>query len=127
MSQNEKEENAHSSRAEKNTIFKSEHCINYSEHVGATIPLFYNVLGNGGIKINELVMNETNLDKIKLQNIESITDENMVHSKIYTTKSKSYPVVYCNLKYVASQKGRNWQYPQAVGKRWINRFFYCIH
>ena len=29
------EENAHSSRAENNTIFATEHCINYSEHVGA--------------------------------------------------------------------------------------------
>ena len=110
------EENAHTSIAENNTIFATEHCINYSEHVGATIPLFYNVLGNGGIKINEMVMNETNLDKIELQNIESITDENMVHSKIYTTKTKSYPVVYRNLKYVACKK-------KVIGnnrKLWVN-------
>ena len=104
MSKNEKEENTHSSMAEKNTIFASKNCINYSEHVGATIPLFYNVLGNGKKQINKIQMNETILDEIELKNIESITDKNLVHSKVHTTKTMSYPVVYRNLKYVACKE-----------------------
>ena len=104
MSKNEMEEIALSSMAEKNSMFASKNCINYSKHVGGTIPLFYNVLGNGEITINETVMNETSVDKIELKNIETITDENMVHSKVYTTKSKSYPVLYRHLKHVSCKK-----------------------
>ena len=63
MSKNEKEENAHSSMAEKNIIFASENCINYSQHVGSTIHLFYNVLGNGIIIINKILMNENVFDE----------------------------------------------------------------